>query len=542
MKHVPAIEIDDLTAVIRESIAAHKNDDEQLPPVASASENKIRSVPELKLQPDFQPNAGDRYHVNDLLQYHDRAFLYAAYQAILKRRPDEAEFLRDRKRMQRGAVNKIDLLATLRLSPEGRAKKVAVQGLAAPALIRRIGRLPVIGYLLNLGIAFLRLPKQVSDQRQFAAYTLAQNQQIADFVNAISARVAECRTEVSRLAETVSKQAALIDSNHAQLDELLDTRFGELATINNRIEVAQQELENRIEVNKDIVITRLESEVGRRLELRQMLLDQQQSLVTLQNKLHAEIERLSTGLQHARTELTLQRRHVDTPPQQASQKPAAADTHQLDALYAALEDRFRGSREEIKERFRLYLPYVKEANPVVDLGCGRGEWLEILSEAKITASGVDRNQVQIEQCRAHSLDVVEGDFIAHLKSLPDGSTGAVTGFHIIEHISTESLARLLDEVMRVLRPGGVVIFETPNPENVIVGANFFYMDPTHRHPLPSQLMEFLLQTRGFDSIEVLNLHPWDADKLHAEGEIADRLNHYFYGPMDYAILGWKVGP
>jgi O-antigen chain-terminating methyltransferase len=95
--------------------------------------------------------------------------------------------------------------------------------------------------------------------------------------------------------------------------------------------------------------------------------------------------------------------------------------------------------------------------------------------------------------------------------------------------------------MRVLHPGGVVIFETPNPDNVLVGSNFFYMDPTHHHPLPSQLMEFLLQNRGFHPTEVLNLHPWERGRVECEGELAERFNGYFYGPMDYAIVGWKVG-
>jgi O-antigen chain-terminating methyltransferase len=94
--------------------------------------------------------------------------------------------------------------------------------------------------------------------------------------------------------------------------------------------------------------------------------------------------------------------------------------------------------------------------------------------------------------------------------------------------------------MRVLRPGGVVIFETPNPENVLVGSQYFYLDPTHRHPLPSELMEFMLDSRGFDKIEILNLHPWDSAKLAGTDELTARFNTYFYGPMDYAIVGRKV--
>ncbi len=103
----------------------------------------------------------------------------------------------------------------------------------------------------------------------------------------------------------------------------------------------------------------------------------------------------------------------------------------------------------------------------------------------------------------------------------------------------DALVSLLDEARRVLQPGGVAIFETPNPENVLVGSNFFYLDPTHLHPLPSELMQFLFESRGFHSIEVLNLHPWDSGRVAGEGELAERFNGFFFGPMDYAILGHK---
>lgn len=114
--------------------------------------------------------------------------------------------------------------------------------------------------------------------------------------------------------------------------------------------------------------------------------------------------------------------------------------HSLDGFYAAFEDRFRGSREEITEKLKVYLPIIAEAqvgsqdSPILDVGCGRGEWLELLRESRYTARGIDINTVMIEQCLARELEVIESDIIAHLQSLPDASLGAVTGFHIIEHL------------------------------------------------------------------------------------------------------------
>jgi O-antigen chain-terminating methyltransferase len=149
------------------------------------------------------------------------------------------------------------------------------------------------------------------------------------------------------------------------------------------------------------------------------------------------------------------------------------------------------------------------------------------------------NSIVIEQCRERGLEVVEEDAIVYLRNLPDKSLGAVTGFHIIEHVSPDQLLSMLDEVMRVLIPGGVAMFETPNPDNVLVGSKYFYFDPTHRHPLPSQLMQFLFETRGFQRTQVINLHPWETARVQGGAELAERFNDYFFGPMDYAIVGWK---
>ncbi|HEX6043943.1 MAG TPA: methyltransferase domain-containing protein [Pyrinomonadaceae bacterium] len=460
----PRIEIDDLTAVIREIIAAQKHDASNGAIARETAAKATPNFPQLKLQPDFQPRSNQRYHISDLLRYHDRTFVDSAYRAILKRPPDGTEFARDLKRLQSGVFDKIDLLAALRYSNEGKAKGVEVDGLTVPALVRRLGHVPIVGYFVRLAIALVRLPKQLRDQREFDSYLLAQNQQIADFVNIITAR---------------------FDETTAKLQQLVDEHNTETLKIEPRI--AEQ------------------------------IAFEKASMV---NRIRVEAEQLQVLIKELQ---------------------ARGQIHD-DELYAALEDRFRGSREEIKERCRMYLPYVEPARDglVIDLGSGRGEWLELLNEAGIKARGVEQNRVSVERCRERGLEVVDDDVFAHLRSLPDESVAAVTGFHIIEHVTIDALLTLLDEVVRVLRPGGLVIFETPNPENVTVGSNFFYLDPTHHHPLPSELMQFLFEARGFERVEVLNLHPWDAGRVAGEGELAERFNGFFFGPMDYAILGWKI--
>lgn len=226
-------------------------------------------------------------------------------------------------------------------------------------------------------------------------------------------------------------------------------------------------------------------------------------------------------------------------------KVVTEQDHALDAFYTAFEDEFRGTREEITDRFRVYLPLIETAKngssefPILDVGCGRGEWLELLRQSQHLAQGIDLNRVMIEECCQRGLDVREADVISYLKGLPEGSLAGVTGFHIIEHLPFPELIALFDETLRVLRPGGLVIFETPNPQNLAVGSYNFYFDPTHRNPLPSPLIKFVAEFRGFEKVQVMNLHPCPETLRITGSELAERFSDYFYGPQDYAVIGYK---
>ncbi|MBD0327583.1 MAG: methyltransferase, partial [Pyrinomonadaceae bacterium] len=145
----------------------------------------------------------------------------------------------------------------------------------------------------------------------------------------------------------------------------------------------------------------------------------------------------------------------------------------------------------------------------------------------------------VAQGRERGLSITEADVLAHLRTLPNESLGALTGFHIIEHLPLEALLALLDEAIRVVKSGGLVIFETPNPENVLVGSCNFYFDPTHRNPLPAPVMKFLLESRGFTRVSVMRLNPSAAEPVAGDTDLVKRFNQYFYGPMDYAVVGWK---
>lgn len=211
-------------------------------------------------------------------------------------------------------------------------------------------------------------------------------------------------------------------------------------------------------------------------------------------------------------------------------------------FYRAFEDKHRGPRELITSRLRAYLPFVDplksiDARPsATDLGCGRGEWLELLGTAGFDAQGVDLDAGMLAACYAIGLRVTKGDAIGFLKSLPDASQMVVSGFHIAEHLPFAVLQTLVLESLRVLKPGGLLILETPNPENPVVAGCKFYLDPTHQRPLPPALLYFLPEHYGFARIKILRLQ--ESTEVPKFPEM--RLRNVLEGVSeDYAIVAQK---
>jgi len=211
-------------------------------------------------------------------------------------------------------------------------------------------------------------------------------------------------------------------------------------------------------------------------------------------------------------------------------------------FYRAFEDRYRGSRDIISERLAVYLPFVQplagDGAAALDLGCGRGEWLELLVKAGFTAEGVDLDEGMLAACRERGLQVVNGDALAALRARPDDSLAVVSAFHLVEHISFEQVQVLIAEALRALQPGGLLILETPNPENLVVGTSSFYDDPSHLKPVPSKLLAFAVEFSGFGRHKVLRLQ--EPEHLRDGAGIA--LFDVLAGVSpDYGIVAQKAG-
>ena len=217
----------------------------------------------------------------------------------------------------------------------------------------------------------------------------------------------------------------------------------------------------------------------------------------------------------------------------------------VDDFLAALETTFRGPVEALRAQLAQdYLGYVQEAGaalgvngPCLDLGCGRGVWLQVLHEHGLAGRGIDLNAAAAHEAQALGLDVQVGDALAWLQAQPDASALAITAFHLMEHLPFALRLALVTECARVLMPGGLLILETPNPENIWVATHTFHHDPTHSQPLTPDSLAFLVNYCGLETVAVPRLHPYPPDaNLPGEEPVVQRLNHMTCAGQDFAVI------
>lgn len=509
------------------------------------STNHAPPLPPLKLQPDLEQR--DRYHLNDLLGFHDETFVRNAYGVILKREPDDTGFAHFLKNLRNGRYSKLDVLSSLRFSPEGENANVSIEGLGKLSILRKLYRVPVAGYFLRLVVAVARLPVLITNFRRLESHTTAQLDRVAGHIN----------EAVAHLGDEMREQSAANRSEFENLQKQLNELKGAVRLQMNSLIREQEKLAQSYNALKQTqssgqadLSSRLDGtslSVGQQAELQERHAAELQALkAQLEKQIDDLIERLQKSrMDIAQQETRLSRlldgtapvaaRHVVEPPQHE-------EDHLLDSLYFSLEDVLRGTPEQIKEEVKVYLPVLQSAginSDILDVGCGRGEWLQVLRENGFQARGIDTNRILVQQCKELSLDVEEREALIYLGSLRNGSLSAVTAFHFAEHLPLETLVKFLDEAGRALKPGGIIILETPNPENLLVGSCNFYLDPTHKNPIPIPTMKLLLEARGFRCQEVLKLHAVPSAKIEVKDQLTSHLNHFLYGPMNYAVVARK---
>jgi SAM-dependent methyltransferase len=248
------------------------------------------------------------------------------------------------------------------------------------------------------------------------------------------------------------------------------------------------------------------------------------------------------------------------PAPEAAGPPGAAAAGLAQALdehaYFELERRYRGTEAEIRDRIASYLPFLAGGGPALDLGCGRGEALALLRDHGIAARGVDGSARMVAICRDRGLDAVQEELFAALAAVPPGSLGAVLSFHVVEHLPIGLLDRLVRLAWGALRPGGVLILETPSPLSLVVAARNFWLDPTHARPVHPDSLRLSYELAGFDPVERLDLRPFPPEERLPEIELSrlpaeqralgdavnrlrDHLDELLYGCQDFGLIGVK---
>jgi SAM-dependent methyltransferase len=427
----------------------------------------------------------DEYHVNEFLVYDDIEFVSNAFRGILQREPDESGLDGCTVQLRKhGDPVKYEVLLDLLESEEGRAHQVRI-----------------------VGMRWARWERSLRSRWWFKNRLMRKIFDISKY----------------RLRDDQQQYSQVTDQRHRRQQQKTSNYLAEQQVLLDYI----RQREYQLEAEQGVLGQKMERYRSEALVARSDLITQQQRVNVLLDKLQAFG---GSGAETAAVQAELAT-HADD---------------KLDSFYLAFENECRGDEADIREQLAVYLPRVtapgrvSTATPLLDIGSGRGEWLGLLRDNDVSARGVDISKVLVDHCRAQQLDVHLADAIEYLREQADNSLGAITSFHVIEHLPFDQLFSLVEECHRVLSPGGVVIYETPNPENVLVGSHTFYHDPTHRNPITPTLIDFLLRHLGFVDIEIERLHPYPPEaRVYGMDPLTDRVNGAFCGAQDFAVIGCK---
>ncbi len=252
---------------------------------------------------------------------------------------------------------------------------------------------------------------------------------------------------------------------------------------------------------------------------------------SIQNKLNHDLQEIKLDFErliHNELRVIRQRGVSATP------LPTAAATA-MD--YQAFSDRFRGSEDHVRDNQRFYAG--RFAGQVLDIGCGHGEFLEVMRETGVEAKGIDLSEESVHYCLAKGLQVEQADLFPYLDGLADRSLDGIFSSQVVEHLPVNSIPKMIELCSAKLRQGGLIAIETPNPGCLAIFATHFYLDPTHVRPVPSQLLAFYLQESGFGSIEVVERFP-AAESFPELNDLPETVRDKFFGGQDYVIFGRKL--
>jgi O-antigen chain-terminating methyltransferase len=458
-------------------------------------------------------------------------FVDLAYAACLGRRADPAGRSHYLRRLQQGAP-RLEILVDLATSPEGerfgggpnlplwlRPMAWALRGQrparrAVRAAMRRIesrlgerARRDALGLLWRLSAAiddndhFHRgereaLGREVATTKESASSALNQSAAARSLSAEVATRVEQFSAETYASTRAMAAKVAQLSAESDASTKAMAAKVEELSTKTDASTRAVEAKVAQFSAESDASTKAVEAMFAAKVA--QLSADTDTS-----TKAIAAMRARMAALEYA-TDL----------PATAAPSPATPVGDALTRYYLTLESKFRGDPARVRAQFENdYLDFVRAARddagdaPCIDVGCGRGEWLEVLRDHGFSARGVDSNPVMAAQGSASGHTVIVDDAVAYLRSQPADSALAISAFHLVEHLDFPTLFRLIAECRRVLKPRGLLLLETPNPENIWVATHTFHHDPTHGNPLTPESLEFLVNHHGLETLAVQRLHP-----------------------------------
>jgi O-antigen chain-terminating methyltransferase len=260
----------------------------------------------------------------------------------------------------------------------------------------------------------------------------------------------------------------------------------------------------------------------------------------IQKRLWADLERIRTeyeALIHSELRIVRQRASYLAPPASVHTPPPATGVPNFD--YGRFAERFRGPEEYVKNGQRFYVSYFAGCKDVLDIGCGRGEFLELMRDAGVPARGIDLGRESVDFCRSKGLQAEVADLFAYLESLADASLDGIFSAQVVEHLPPERLPEMIRLAAQKLARGGVIALETPNPECLAIFATHFYLDPTHTRPIPPALLAFYMEENALGRIETHFLSP-AAESMPSLAALPAGFRTAFFGGLDYAMIARKL--
>jgi SAM-dependent methyltransferase len=381
------------------------------------------------------------------------------------------------------------------------------------------------------------------------------NSQLVDHVNRNAAAARESQRVLDEAMSELNATAAAQAAFHSQLLLLLqqitgyvDTKDRDHAGKDLVLNAAMSAMGDSFLKRWESLMTRAERLASEQAELRSTVAVAHQAAIAMKRELEGRLSIAASGARApAATDVALDRR----------QKPPDVDV-QLDAYkYVGFENQFRGSREVIRERLESYVTRFDGASDVLDVGCGRGEFLDLLRGRGITARGIDVNRAMVQECRAQGLDVSQADAVSYLAALPDDSLGGLIAVQVVEHLEPDYLLQFLELAFHKLRTDSRIILETLNPACWLAFFESYIRDITHRWPLHPETLKYLVVASGFTtaSIEWRSPVPQQQrlESIKADTQLdravasyvdafnanVEKVNARMFTYMDYAVVGVK---